>query len=82
MDFSGKNFCISGLIGEEEKLLKSAIEKRGGIVRSSVVKDLDYLIYHGQFGVGTKKYVKTQELVSSGRDVKMIEVKDFIELLK
>ena len=27
MDFSGKNFCISGLIGEEEKLLKSAIEK-------------------------------------------------------
>ena len=46
MDFSGKNFCISGLIGEEEKLLKSAIEKRGGIVRSSVVKDLDYLIYH------------------------------------
>lgn len=82
MDFSGKNFCISGLIGEEETLLKAAIEKKGGIVRSSAVKDLDYLIYHGQFGVGTKKYVKTQELVSSGRDVKMIEVKDFIELLK
>lgn len=82
MDFSGKNFCISGLIGEEETLLKSAIEKKGGIVRSSAVKDLDYLIYHGQFGVGTKKYVKTQELISSGRDVRMIEIKDFIELLK
>ena len=82
MDLSGKNFCISGLIGEEEKLVKSAIEKRGGIVRSSVVKDLDYLIYHGQFGVGTKKFVKAQELISSGCDVKMIEVKNFIELLK
>lgn len=82
MDFSGKNFCISGLIGEEETLLKSVIEKKGGIVRSSAVKDLDYLIYHGQFGVGTKKYVKTQELISSGRDVRMIEIKDFIELLK
>ena len=31
MDFSGKNFCISGLIGEEEKLLKSAIEKGEGL---------------------------------------------------
>ena len=55
MDYKGKNFCLSGFDSNEEESLKRIIEKMGGVLRSSAVKELDFLIYHPQFGIGTKK---------------------------
>lgn len=41
---SGKLFCISGSMTNGKKSIQQIIEKYGGEVKSSVVKDLDYLI--------------------------------------
>lgn len=78
-DIKGKNFCISGLVGEEEMMLKSIIENQGGFVRSSAVKDLDYLIYHPQFGVDTKKYRTTKEMIEAGSKAQMLELSSFLK---
>lgn len=78
MDFKGKNFCISGFDSTNEDAVKQLIDKIGGVLRSSAVKDLDYLIYHPQFGIGTKKYEKAKELKLNGRDVKILSINEFI----
>lgn len=82
MDFKGKNFCISGFDSTNEDAVKQLIEKVGGVLRSSAVKDLDVLIYHPQFGIGTKKYEKAKELKLNGRDVKIMSINEFVALFK
>ena len=82
MDFKGKNFCISGFDSTNEDAVKQLIDKIGGVLRSSAVKDLDYLIYHPQFGIGTKKYEKANELKLNGRDVKILSINELIEFFK
>ncbi len=82
MDFKGKNFCISGFDSTNEDAVKQLIDKIGGVLRSSAVKDLDYLIYHPQFGIGTKKYEKAKELKLNGRDVKILSINEFIAFFK
>ena len=82
MDFKGKNFCIYGFDSTNEDAVKQLIDKIGGVLRSSAVKDLDYLIYHPQFGIGTKKYEKAKELKLNGRDVKILSINEFIAFFK
>lgn len=82
MNFRGKNFCISGFDSTNEDDVKTIIEKVGGVLRSSAVKDLDYLIYHPQFGIGTKKYQKAKELKLNGRNVEILSIFEFVELVK
>lgn len=40
MNFRGKNFCISGFDSTNEDDVRRIIEHVGGVLRSSVVKDL------------------------------------------
>lgn len=75
-------FCISGFDSTNEDAVKQLIDKIGGVLRSSAVKDLDYLIYHPQFGIGTKKYEKAKELKLNGRDVKILSINEFIAFFK
>ena len=82
MDFKGKNFCISGFDSNEEELLKKVIEELGGVLRSSAVKDLDYLIYDPKFGMRTKKHKKAKELKLNGRDIQILSTNEFISLIK
>lgn len=82
MDFKGKNFCLTGFDSFDEESLKQTIEKLGGVIRSSAVKDLDYLIYHPQFGVGTKKYEKANQLKTEGRNVKILSINEFLKLIE
>ena len=41
-----------------------------------------HLIYHPQFGIGTKKYEKAKELKLNGRDVKILSINEFIAFFK
>ena len=82
MDYKGKNFCLSGFDSNEEESLKRIIEKMGGVLRSSAVKELDFLIYHPQFGIGTKKHEKAKALKENGRNVQILNINEFIKLIE
>ncbi|MCX7991740.1 MAG: NAD-dependent DNA ligase LigA [Proteobacteria bacterium] len=73
--FSGKSVVFTGTLssmprGEAKKL----VEKQGGIVKSSVTKDLDYLI------VGEEPGSKLD--VAKGLNIKILSEEEFIKLIK
>jgi DNA ligase (NAD+) len=55
----GKNFCLSGSLDKGKSHWKKAIEAKGGIIKGSVGKKLDYLIAGSGSGL---KSEKAQEL--------------------
>jgi DNA ligase len=72
---SGKSFCVTGsfdTISRDE--IHSMIEQNGGEVRTSVSKNLDFLIAGEKAG---SKLEKAENL-----DVKILTLDDFFELIK
>ena len=70
---TGKKFCLSGSFSEGKRYYFDLIEKFGGIIKSSVVKDLDILVSNE---TTTSKYKKAKE---SG--IKILKEKDLVKLL-
>ena len=70
-----KNYVLTGFY-QNENAVADIITKLGGKVRSSTVKDTDYIIYAE---TGTTKYKKAVELKEKGRNIVFIPVEDFIE---
>jgi DNA ligase len=72
---SGKSFCVTGsfdTISRDE--IHSMIEQNGGEVRTSVSKNLDFLI------AGEKAGSKLEKAENLG--VKILTLDDFFELIK
>lgn len=76
--FKDKNFVLTSVNFQNEKPMTEIITKLGGKVRSSAVKDTDYVIYGD---TETTKYKKAMELKSKGRNITFIEEHDFVEYL-
>jgi DNA ligase (NAD+) len=70
---TGKKFCLSGAFNEGKKYYYDLIEKFGGIIKGSVVKDLDVLVSNE---TTTSKYKKA---VDYGIDI--LKEKDLVKLL-
>lgn len=58
--------------------MKEIITRLGGIVRSSTVKDTDYIIYGA---TDSTKYKKAVELKNNGRNIVFIAEYDFVEYI-
>lgn len=72
---SGKSFCVTGsfdAISRDE--IHSMVEQNGGEVRTSVSKNLDFLI------AGEKAGSKLEKAENLG--VKILTLDDFFELIK
>lgn len=72
---SGKSFCVTGsfdTISRDE--IHSMVEQNGGEVRTSVSKNLDFLIAGEKAG---SKLEKAKNL-----DVKILTLDDFFELIQ
>lgn len=79
--FSGKIFVMTGFDAKTEKLLTNQIESRGGLIKSSVVLNTDYLIVNPNYGSETTKLKRAKELNSKGKNIKILTEKEFYEAL-
>ena len=74
--FAGKNFVLTTISYGNEKPITDIITKMGGTVRSSTVKDTDYVIYGDTV---SSKYKKAIELKVKGRNIVFISEAEFVE---
>ncbi len=74
---SGKSFCITGATSVPRKSLQNFISDNGGIVRTSVSKDLDYLISEEP-----STSTKSQKAVSYGvKIITVLQLRDMVNRL-
>lgn len=75
--FTGKSFVFTGSPGEKGKeFYKSIVEQEGGVVKSSVSKNIDFVI----IGEGSgEKGIKAKDMKSGGHPLTVIEGVDVIE---
>ena len=71
---AGKSFVFTGTLSKPREYFKELVEKKGGIVRNSVSKNLDYLV------VGENPGSKLRKAEQLG--VKIIGEKELMELLE
>ncbi len=81
IDFEDNFFVTTELDKDENLEVKGYIESRGGVIKNSVTKTTDYLIYKdGE--EETTKYKKALELIrDKGLEIKVLSLKTFSELL-
>ncbi len=74
---NGKSFCFTGeLLSMKRSDAQELVKQNGGSVKSSVVKDLSYLVTNDTSS-GSSKNVKAASL-----GIPVISEKEFLELLK
>ncbi|TXT66993.1 MAG: hypothetical protein BAJALOKI1v1_220026 [Promethearchaeota archaeon] len=75
-DLKGKTFCFTGKLDSmTRKEAQELVEKHGGVSKSSVVKNLTYLVSNSD--KETTKIIKAKE-----QGTKIITEKQFLELIK
>lgn len=74
--FEDKNFVLTSLNFRNEEIITKLITKAGGKVRSSTVKDTDYIIYGA---TDSKKYIRATELKKQGRNIVFISEAEFVQ---
>lgn len=88
--FCGKSFVLTGIIGEVERSeLKAMIEERGGVVKSSVSRKVDYLVVgiedstmvKDKNGGKSRKILDAEELRANGGEIRIISGEYFIRHL-
>lgn len=73
---SGKSFCFTGALSLPRKEAQNLVESKGGVVKSSVAKGLDYLVTNDPHS-GSSKNKKANSL-----GVKIIDEQQFLDLTK
>ena len=77
IDFEGKIFVLTGFGVQEEERITQEIQKRGGIVKSSLVVKTDYLVVMEDYDHATTKYQKAKDLQEQGKNIAIISSKMF-----
>ena len=79
-----KSIVLTGFGAQEEASLSSRIAHLGGIVKNSVSRKTDILVFNPEYGYGTKKYgsitskrSKAMELNNAGANIEIIAIQDF-----
>lgn len=89
--FNGKNFVLTGQIGDYSRsTLKQMIVSRGGYVKSSVTKKTDYLVVGFEdrnlvidpHAAKSSKIVAAENLRDAGAKIKIIPDEFFLEILE
>ena len=81
IEFEGKAFVYTGFDSREEREIERIVTSRGGIIKSSVSKKVDYLIVNGGDGYGTRKYNYAIELKESGKkDITIVNGEEFFRI--
>jgi len=73
---AGKSFCFTGELSMKRADAEKLVKDNGGSIKSSVTKDLSYLVTNDT-GSGSSKNVKAAKL-----GIPVIDEKAFMELLQ
>jgi NAD-dependent DNA ligase len=84
---AGKSFVFTGKLSRMGRAeAKARVADLGGVVKSSVTKDLDYLVIGDEgsplYGAGKKgsKMIAAEKLIAAGAALKIISESDFLKL--
>ena len=78
---SGKIIVHTGLTKEEEDNLDANIIAAGGVVKSSVVLNTDYVVYNPEYDHETVKLKRAKELIATGKNIKVLTIDEFYKLI-
>ena len=78
----GQKFVTTGLTAADERWVQEQVESRGGEYKPKFVVTLDYLIYNPDYDHETVKYTRAKEQIEKGKDVKIITLDEFKDMLK
>lgn len=81
-DFKGMKFVTTGLSVADEQWVMQQVESRGGDYKPKFVVSLNYLIYNPDYDHETVKLKKAKEQIGKGKDVKIITLDEFKDMLK
>ena len=92
MEISGKKFCITGKflkinpVTEKNftrRELEEEIKIKGGIIKSSVTSDLDYLIVGGLGSTAYSEVTKGKKIIKAEiqKNIKIIKEEEFLKYL-
>lgn len=80
--YAGKSFLFTGkMISMERSLAQTEVEKRGGLLASTVGKELDYLVVGDGGGAGSK-LDKANKLKEKNGKVQIVSESDFLKMLE
>lgn len=82
VSFDGQKFVTTGLTAADERWVQEQVESRGGEYKPKFVVSLDYLIYNPDYDHQTVKYTRAKEQIEKGKDVKIITLDEFKDMLK
>ena len=82
VSFDGQKFVTTGLTAADERWVQEQVESRGGDYKPKFVVSLDYLIYNPDYDHETVKYIRAKEQIEKGKDVKIITLDKFKDMLK
>ena len=82
VSFDGQKFVTTGLTAADERWVQEQVESRGGEYKPKYVVSLDYLIYNPDYDHETVKYTRAKEQIEKGKDVKIITLDEFKDMLK
>ena len=80
-NIESKVFITTGLTVDEEKAVRGVVERSGGVFKDKFVKGINYLVYNPDYGRETTKLRDAKALIAEGKDVKIITMEQFKELL-
>lgn len=68
--YTGKSFVFTGGQPEGKEFWKEAVEREGGVIKSSVSKKVDYVVIGADAGA---KEDKARDLVTEGHEITLVE---------
>lgn len=82
IDFTGRVFVATALEEWEKKKIEKEVLRRGGIIRTSVSKNTDYLIINPNMQYPSPKYLTAKEWIAKGVNIKIFTYKEFFEKVR
>lgn len=75
-------FVFTGLSENDESIATDIIKKNGGIIKSSVVLNTNYVVYNPDYDHETVKMKRAKELIEKGKSIRLLTVSEFCRKLE
>ena len=82
LGINGGVFVTTGLSLKDEAWVKEQVEAKGGAFKGGFVKSITCLVINPDYERETTKLTKTKALIAEGKDIKIVTLSEFKELVE
>ena len=82
LSINGGVFVTTGLSMKDEAWVKEQVEAKGGAFKGGFVKSITCLVINPDYERETTKLTKTKALIAEGKDIKIVTLSEFKELVE